>query len=233
MTESFPYIVYNMQIAQPKADAPIARQPLHELVAGRVRDMIIEGRLAPGDQVNESRLCAELGVSRTPMREAIRTLSGEGLIVLRPGRSTIVRAFTAEEARDMLDVIVEMEALAGQKACENATDAQIAEIASVHDQMLAHYEKSERLAYYKLNQQIHSMIVEASGNATLSEMHALLQGRMKRIRFVGHNAPENWQGAVAEHDQMIDALKIRDGRALAEVLRRHIGNTWSRVEGSI
>ena len=222
-----------MQIAQPKADAPIARQPLHELVAGRVRDMIIEGRLAPGDQVNESRLCAELGVSRTPMREAIRTLSGEGLIVLRPGRSTIVRAFTAEEARDMLDVIVEMEALAGQKACENATDAQIAEIASVHDQMLAHYEKSERLAYYKLNQQIHSMIVEASGNATLSEMHALLQGRMKRIRFVGHNAPENWQGAVAEHDQMIDALKIRDGRALAEVLRRHIGNTWSRVEGSI
>ena len=111
-------IVKCMQILQPQdIETPIERQPLHQLVASRVRDMIIEGRLAPGDQVNESRLCEELGVSRTPMREAIRTLSSEGLIVLRPGRSTIVRAFTPEEVKDMLDVIAELEALAGRRAC--------------------------------------------------------------------------------------------------------------------
>lgn len=212
---------------------PIARQPLHELVAGRVRDMIIEGRLAPGDQVTESRLCAELGVSRTPMREAIRTLAGEGLIVLRPGRSTIVRAFTADEVRDMLDVIAELEAMAGQKACKVATENEIAEIQAVHDTMMADYNAGERLAYYKRNQQIHSMIVAASGNATLTEMHELLQGRMKRIRFIGHNDPENWRGAVLEHEQMMDALRARKANRLAEVLRRHIQNTWLRVEKAV
>ena len=233
-TESFPYIVYNMQNTQPQdVEDPIARQPLHELVAGRVRDMIIEGRLAPGDQVNESRLCAELGVSRTPMREAIRTLAGEGLITLRPGRSTIVRAFTPAEVKEMLDVIAELEALAGQKACANASDAEIATIQSVHDAMMDHFRAGERLAYYKLNQTIHSMIVAASGNSTLVEMHDLLQSRMKRIRFVGHNAPENWQGAVAEHEEMIAALMNRNGSDLAAVLRRHIENTWSRVKTAI
>jgi len=89
------------------------------------------------------------------------------------------------------------------------------------------------LDYYKLNQQIHSMIVAASGNATLVEMHGLLQSRMKRIRFIGHNAPENWRGAVLEHEEMMVALRNRQGSALAEVLRRHIENTWLRVETAI
>lgn len=223
-----------MQNTQPlDAETPIARQPLHELVAGRIRDMIIEGRLAPGDQVNESRLCAELGVSRTPMREAIRTLVGEGLILLRPGRSTIIRAFSPEEVRDMLDVIAELEGLAGRKACKAASDAEIADIQAVHDRMMGHFRAGERLDYYKLNQMIHSMIVAASGNATLAEMHGLLQSRMKRIRFIGHNTPENWRNAVAEHEEMIDALRSRNGKGLSEVLQRHIRNTWHRVEPAI
>lgn len=223
-----------MQNTQPQADeTPIARQPLHELVAGRVRDMIIEGRLAPGDQVNESRLCTELGVSRTPMREAIRTLVGEGLIVLRPGRSTIVRAFTAAEVQDMLDVIAELEAMAGQKACQSASDAQIDRVQDVHDAMMHHFRAGERLDYYKLNQQIHSMIVAVAGNATLVEMHGVLQARMKRIRFIGHNAPENWRGAIQEHQEMMIALRNRRGDDLAQVLRLHLQNTWHRVSTAI
>ncbi len=223
-----------MQTTQPQESTPpIARQPLHELVANRVRDMIIEGRLSPGDQVNESRLCTELGVSRTPMREAIRTLAGEGLIILRPGRSTIVRAFTATEVRDMLDVIAELEGLAGQKACQTASDAEIAEIEAVHSAMMEHFRAGERLAYYKLNQRIHSMIVAASGNTILAEVHDLLQGRMKRIRFIGSSAPEDWQGAASEHEEIVDALRTRRGDDLAEVLQRHIKNTWLRVETAV
>ncbi len=167
------------------------------------------------------------------MREAIRTLVGEGLIVLRPGRSTIVRSFTPTEVQDMLQVIAELEALAGTRVCETATDAQIAEIQLIHDRMLGFYRARERLPYYKLNQQIHSMIVSASGNVTLAEMHGLLQSRMKRIRFVGNSAPEKWQGAVEEHEEMYAALVRRDGPALAEVLRRHIRNTWNRVSEAI
>ena len=220
-------------VQQADITPPIERQSLQEIIAGRVRDMIIEGHLGQGEPVNESRLCLDLGVSRTPMREAIHTLAAEGLVVLRPGRSSIVRAFSPEEVRDMLDVIGELEALAGRKACENAGDEEIAEISFIHDQMIGHYKAGERLAYYKLNQQIHSRIVAAAANGALSEMHGLLQSRMKRIRFVGHNAPENWQGAVGEHEEMIQALKARDGEKLAEVLKRHITNTWDRVSTSL
>ena len=220
-------------VQQADITPPIERQSLQEIIAGRVRDMIIEGHLGQGEPVNESRLCLDLGVSRTPMREAIHTLAAEGLVVLRPGRSSIVRAFSPEEVRDMLDVIGELEALAGRKACENAGDDEIAEISLIHGQMITHYKAGERLAYYKLNQQIHSRIVAAAANGALSEMHGLLQSRMKRIRFVGHNAPENWQGAVGEHEEMIAALKARDGEKLAEVLKRHITNTWDRVSTSL
>lgn len=219
--------------ATENSDIAIARQPLHQLVAERIRDLIIEGRLAPGDQVNESKLCLEMGVSRTPMREAIRMLASEGLIVLRPGRSTIVRKFTTEEVRDMLDVVAELEALAGRQACRSASDEEIAGIVDLHTRMMGHYKAGERLDYYKLNQRIHSAIVAASGNGALAEVHDLLQARMKRIRFVGNAGPEKWRGAVAEHEEMIEALCARDEDRLAAVLRRHLSNTWSRVEDSV
>ncbi|MEM8648744.1 MAG: FCD domain-containing protein, partial [Pseudomonadota bacterium] len=127
----------------------------------------------------------------------------------------------------------ELEAMAGRKACENANDEDIAEICAIHDAMIAHYKAGERLEYYKLNQQIHSSIVAASASGALAEMHSLLQSRMKRIRFVGHNAPENWRGAVQEHEEMIAALKKRDGERLSEVLKRHIAKTWERVSTSL
>jgi DNA-binding GntR family transcriptional regulator len=213
--------------------APIERQSLHELVANRLRDMIIEGQLAPGDSVNESRLCVELGVSRTPMREAIRTLASEGLIVLRPGRSTVVRKFSPAEVQGMLEVVAELEALAARQACARADEATIAAIRRVHDRMLDHFRAGERLPYYKLNQQIHTMIVAAAGNAALGEVHGTLQARMKRIRFVGGDAPENWRGAVEEHDEMVAALECRDADRLADILRLHLRKTWDRVVGSI
>ncbi|WP_193182412.1 GntR family transcriptional regulator [Nisaea sediminum] len=210
----------------------IERQSLHDLVANRLRDLIIEGVLTPGMRLNESRLCEELGVSRTPLREAVKTLASEGLIEPRPGRGTVVRSFNAKDARDMLEVLTELEAMAGRLACEQASDAQIAEISAVHDRMVGFYRSKERLSYYKLNQAIHSMIVAATGNETLIEMHGMLQSRMKRLRFIGNSGTEKWKAALAEHDEMIAALKRRDGAALAEVLQRHLRNTWVRVADS-
>ena len=213
--------------------APLERRTLHAQVVDRLRDLITEGAVAPGDKLNEVRLCAELGVSRTPFREALKTLAGEGLIEIRSGRSAIVRRFTPDEVLAMLEVMAEIEALGGRLACERASEAAIAAIRAAHAEMLDLYDRRERLAYYKLNQRIHSMIAAASGNPTLVELHANLQARMKRIRFIGHSAPENWRDAVAEHDEMDDALARRDGQALAAVLRRHLLNTWERVRNSV
>ncbi len=216
-----------------KHGGQIKRQPLHEIVAGRIRDLIIEGKLAPGDEINEVKLCELLGVSRTPVREATRTLAGEGLIVQYPSRSPIVRQFSQNEVRDMLEVIAELEALAVRCACAKATSVQIEEIAAAHKQMMHYFKTRERLAYYKLNQQIHSMIVEAAGNSSLSEVHGLLQARMKRIRYRGHSGPDRWASAAQEHVAIIEALLQRDAEKTENAVRSHIQNTWKRIQNDI
>ena len=212
---------------------PISRQPLHDIVATRLRDLIIEGVLAPGDRLNETRLVEDLGISRTPLREAIKTLVGEGLIEARPNRGTFVRQFSAQEFKGMLDVLTELESYGAIQACEKASDAEIAEIQALHARMMDLYAANERLAYYKDNQTIHNLIARASGNATLAEFQATLQARMKRLRFTGSGAPDKWSAAVAEHEEMMTALSRRDGPALAEVMRRHLSRTWERVRDQL
>ncbi|MBL8672570.1 MAG: GntR family transcriptional regulator [Alphaproteobacteria bacterium] len=210
-------------------DEPIRRTRLHDEVVGRVRDMIVEGRLAAGERVHEGRLCELLGVSRTPLREALKVLASEGLVDLFQNRGAVVRKVTAKDVSDMLVVIGHLEALAGELACAQASDASIAEIRALHDRMMALYARRERMEYFRLNQEIHSAIVRLAGNATLEGLHATLQARMKRVRFVGNDTPGNWQGAVDDHADIIAAIERRDGAALAAALRRHMDHTWTRV----
>jgi DNA-binding GntR family transcriptional regulator len=135
--------------------------------------------------------------------------------------------------QDMLVVLSNLEALAGKLVCANASDADIAVIEALHLKMMEFYEKRQRLDYYKYNQMIHTAIAEMSGNAFLAATHNVAQSRLKRIRFLGNAGQDKWEGAVAEHEQMIDALKRRDGPALAEVLARHLDATWLRVRDSL
>ena len=209
--------------------APIARQSLHDQVVTRVRDLIIEGALVPGTRIHEGQLGARLGVSRTPLREALKFLASEGLIELVASRGAIVRRFTAKDVRDMLDVLAVLEAFAARLACRVAPDADIAAVRRLHDRMAERYAARDRLEYFKLNQAIHSAFLRLAGNATLEEAHASIQSRMKRIRYVGNEEPTKWAAALAEHDEMIRALERRDGDALAAVVTRHLENTWARV----
>lgn len=217
----------------PPGTEPIRRLTLHHQVAARVRDMIIEGDLEPGSRINEGALGASLGVSRTPLREALKTLAGEGLIDFVPARGAIVRRLTPQAVASTLEVMAALEALAGRLACTRATDADVAGVRRIHDRMLSLYARRKRLEYYKLNQQIHTEIVRLSGNPELATVHGVMQARLKRIRFLGNSGPENWANAVAEHEEMIVALEARNGAALAEVLTRHMENSWARVKDVI
>jgi DNA-binding GntR family transcriptional regulator len=222
-----------MQIVPLNSTGPIARRSLHDEVVTRVRDMIIEGALPPGSRVNETQLGQTLGVSRTPLREALKFLASEGLIELVAARGAIVRQFTPKDVRDMLDVLAVLEAFAARLACRVASDADIVEVRRIHDEMLGRYAERDRLAYFKLNQQIHSAFLRLSGNAALESAHAAIQSRLKRIRFIGNQEPEKWAEAMREHDQMIRALEARDGDALARVVNLHMDNTWERVRRTL
>ena len=209
-------------------DLPISRTSLHDEVTARLRDMIVEARLKPGERIQELELAGALGVSRTPVREALKVLASEGLVELLPLRGAVVKVFTARDAQDMLAMIGLLEEFAARAACR-ASDAEIAAIIALHERMRAHFERRERPEYFALNQQIHNAIIEAAHNQTLSMLHGILRARMRRIRYIGNGAPDNWRAAMEEHEEMIAALRQRDADRLAAAMGAHIANTWPRV----
>jgi DNA-binding GntR family transcriptional regulator len=220
--------------ATPLAEiAPIRRPTLHDEVVGRLRDLIVEGRLAGGTRIHEGRLCEQLGVSRTPLREALKVLATEGLVDLLPNRGAVVRPVTAKDTRDMLRVLGRLEGLAGELACTNATDEEIAELRSLHERMLEKHAAGDTLEYFKLNQAIHSGIVRAARNPTLQALHENLQARVKRIRFVPHDFGVPATEPLREHRRMMDALVARDAKRLGTLLDEHMEMTWARVQRSL
>ena len=218
-------------LEEPQVGGRIVRRSLQEDVAVRLRDMITQGVIPAGARINEVALCAQLGVSRSPLREAVRVLAGEGLVELVPSRGAVVRRLTMKDMADNLAVLKALEGLAGRLACEVATDAAIAAVVALHREMMDRYAARDRLAYFKLNQAVHTAIVALSDNAALVRAHGAIQSRMRHIRFIGNAGPENWAGAVAEHETMIAALQARDGEALAAVLGQHLDHTFERVKG--
>jgi DNA-binding GntR family transcriptional regulator len=214
-------------------DTPIARPSLHEEVTARLRDLVVEGRLAPGALIPELDLARSLGISRTPLREALKVLATEGLVDLQPGRGASVKIVTAQDARDMLALTGLLEAHAGRLAAQAASDDEIAAIVALHRRMREHFERRERPEYFALNQQVHDDIVRAAHSGTLSMLHGMLRLRMRRIRYIGNHSPQHWADAMAEHEGFVAALAARDGERLAALLQAHMDNSWPRVSSSV
>ena len=206
---------------------------LSDRVADHIRDLIIEGHLDLGDRIDEAKLIGRMGISRTPFREALRTLAAEGLVELRPSRGAVVRKMTAVEVHSMLEVLAHLERLAGRLACERASKSEIAALLDIHERMAALHQARDRMPYYKLNQSFHSRLTEAAGNPTLVETQARLQARLKRIRFIGNRRPEYWDAAMAEHARMAEALHVRDGERLGALMAEHLMQTWHRVRAVV
>lgn len=205
--------------------------PLTSHVAARLRDLIIQDVLKPGEQVRERELAEQLAVSRTPLREALKILAAEGLIVLSPNRSAVVADPSPQEVHDLLEVLGGIEALAGELAAERARDEEIAEIRALHYEMLAAYARQDRLEYFKVNQLIHRAIVRASANPSLVDVHARLNARLYRVRYRSNLLNTRWHTAIEEHESILEALAARDGQTLSRVLRAHLGSTWAKVSG--
>ncbi|MDP1674156.1 MAG: GntR family transcriptional regulator [Burkholderiales bacterium] len=200
------------------------RRLLHETVIDQLRDLIVQGELAPETKLNERVLAERLGTSRTPLREAIKFLASEGLVELLPNRGAVVAALKPEKMQEVFVVLGALEALAGDLACRNATEADIADIRALHYHMLAHHARGELAQYFRYNQQIHQRIIDCAGNATLAQAWRAMNAHVKRARYLANLSRERWDKAVKEHEDMIDALLKRDGARLQVLLRDHLSN---------
>src|SRR6266403_1170512 len=121
---------------------------LHDEILTRLRDYIVEGNIADGGRVPERELCAMFGISRTPLREALKVLASEGLVDLLPNRGARVRQLNEQDIHELFDLMGGLEALAGRLACEKITDAEFAEIERLHHEMYSAYLKRDMHGYF-------------------------------------------------------------------------------------
>lgn len=216
-------------MAEPQELTPILRRPLHEEATDRLRDLIVQGRLAPGTRLNERLLTGQLGVSRTPLREAFKVLATEGLVDLLPNRGAVVSPIDAARLAETLVVMGSLDALAGELACAHATDAQINEIRALHYEMLAYHARGDLAGYFKFNQAIHLKIVKYSGNAVLYNTYRQMNGIVRRARYMANLSKERWDAAVREHDEILAALGARDRRRIRALLSDHLSRKLASV----
>lgn len=207
----------------------IKRPTLHDELTDRLRVMIIEGVLTAGEKVPEKALCEKLGVSRTPMREALKVLAADGLLHLEPNKGARVRAITVEDLEEVFPLMGALEALAGELACKNITNKQIAALKTEHKKMLEYFHAANMPAYFKHNERIHTLIMEAAANKTLADMYRSLSLRVRSGRYIANMSPTRWQQAVDEHEEMLVALDNRNGAQLGAILKRHLDNKLTTV----
>lgn len=198
-----------------------------------VRDMIIIGELKPGSRINERVLVERLNISRTPLREAFKILEREGLISIRPNVGATVVEFTMDDVEASIDVLIGLESIGAERAAEQASDAEIAEIADLHDRMVAAHEADDLMPYFHLNQEIHQKIIDAAQNPALSRVYAAESARIRRFRFAGNRDGSRWSRAVHEHTQILEALRRREGPLLREILRAHHLAGWRETRRAL
>lgn len=200
----------------------ILKGSLHDEAVSRIRDMIVEGQLEPGSKISEKQLCETFGISRTPVREALKVLATEGYLELLPNRGARVAQLTRKDLADLFHVMAALEGLAGELACAKITEPQLVEIRALHHEMLAHYARGDRAAYFRVNQAIHEAIIAAADNGVLTAQYESLCGRIRPARFMSSVSRERWDEAVREHGEILEALARRDGARLRDLLQQHL-----------
>lgn len=214
-------------------NSPMQRGQSTSVAVERLRDMITAGELAPGSRITERAINERLGLSRTPLREALKVLESEGLVVLEPHRGALVPLLRAEEVDEAMNVLMALEGLAAPLVCSRMTDGDLARIETLHETMVAHFTAGELMGYFFVNQEIHRAIIDASDSPTIIRIYRRESGRIQRYRFAGNRDVERWRRAVYEHELILDALRHRNSDLLKALLQAHLKAGWRVARNSM
>lgn len=211
----------------------IARLSLHHELVPLLRDMIMSGELQPGDKIHEPKLCERFGVSRTPLREALKVLAAEGLVQITPNRGAVVARITRQEIIELFPIMGMLEALAGELAAVRMKKRDFNKLMDLHNQMVAHYEKGEWAPYIKLNRIIHESLFTVAGNDSLTALYNSLMVRIHNVRYIAKKSQRRWDEAVDDHKRLMAALESKDSTAAGQILREHLRHKAEMVQESL
>jgi DNA-binding GntR family transcriptional regulator len=203
----------------------VPRTGLHEQAATRLRTLIVRGDLQPGEQLLEGDLSEALGISRTPLREALKQLAAEGLVELRLNRSAIVAPFRRDELTELFEAVSGIERCAAELAATRMVERDVERLEMLQERIEWHHERGELRDYFETNQQIHSAIVGFARNAVLKATHDILLARVERARFFALSVRGRWDESVREHQDILTALKAGDAGGAGRLLGHHVRRT--------
>ena len=203
--------------------------PLRDVVFNTLRDAILTGKLVPGERLMEIHLADKLGVSRTPIREAIRKLELEGLVTMIPRRGAEVAQITEKHLRDVLEVRRALDALAVELACERITAEELESLKEACANFAKETKQGNANRLARADVAFHDIILNASGNERLVQMISKLSQQMYRYRLEYVKDETSYERLIAEHEAIYEAICSRDGRAGAEAIKNHIDNQEKAV----
>ena len=206
------------------------RKALHLEVVDAVRDMIVEGVLPQGHRISEGDLCGQLGISRTPMREALKVLASEGMVEIKPNRGTRVSQITLEDIGQLFEAVGSIECICGELATEKMSDGELRNLRSLNDRMTAHFNNGNRHEYFRLNQDIHNSIVELSRNSVLREVHQNIMIKVRRARYQAILSDERWKESMKEHDEILAAIESRNIEMVGKLIKEHVLKTGETIK---
>jgi len=195
---------------------------LHQEIVSRIRKMIQKGTLVRGQKVNEKDLCKSMGVSRTPVREALRQLTSEGLIQLIPHRGAFVSQPRMEEISDLFEVMSVLEGTCARLAATHMTDKDLSRIEDLHNDLETHYRNRDHEAYLKTNQDVHGFIQELNGNRVLNDVINGLRQKILLYRQKQLYQPERFDQSIQEHRNLLGAFRTRDPESAESSMKHHL-----------
>ncbi len=207
--------------------------PLRDVVFNTLRNAILKGELKPGERLMEIQLAQRLGVSRTPVREAIRKLELEGLAIMIPRRGAIVADITLQDLRDVLEVRTALEDLAVRKACDYITEEQLKELKRASVDFKTAAESGTLVDCVEADMHFHEIIYAATNNKRLQQTLTSLREQMYRYRMEYMKDRRMYKQLIDEHDQIRKCIKKKDKERAATYMQMHIVNQQQAIEKNI
>ncbi len=208
--------------ATPTAPRKLSPRALYQDVAERLRQQIFARELEPGSWIDEQKLAAEYGISRTPMREALKVLAVEGLVTMKVRRGAYVTEMSSDDIAQVYHLLGLLEADAAGEVARRASDAQRAELRALHEQL--EKQAKHRDAFLASNEAFHMRVLEFAGNRWRMQIVADLRKVMKLNRHHSLFKQGRLASSLAEHRQLMTAIESRDARAATRLMRAHFDN---------
>lgn len=201
---------------------PLSPRALYQDVAERLRQQIFARELEPGHWIDEQKLAADFGISRTPLREALKVLAVEGLVTMKVRRGAYVTEMSRDDVRDVYHLLSLLEADAAADAARAATEPQVAELWRLHEALKQ--EARQPSAFFAANEAFHLALLEIAGNRWRRQMVVDLRKMMKLNRHQSLLKRGRLSDSLAEHEALMKALAARDSQHAAALMRAHFAS---------